>query len=87
MIVIFISELLNCLLSLRELIKATNFSIDYKKWIIAPIISIVFSYLLIKCFVNTFIIIIPNLIVCIILFILIYAILIYVFNNVIIKKN
>lgn len=87
-IVLFISELLNFSLSLKELIKVTKFTINYKHWIISPIFSILFSYLLIKYITNfKTITLLSTLIISILLFILIYVILIYIFNNVIIKKN
>lgn len=86
-IVIFISELLNSSLSLNELLKTTNFKIEYKNWIITPIISILFTCLIINYFINTFILSVPNLIINILLFILIYISLLYILNNVIIKKN
>lgn len=86
-IVIFISELLNSLLSLKELLKVTNFSINYKNWIITPIISMVLTYLIVKHFITTLLIVPVYLIASMLLFILIYVILIYVFNNVIIKKT
>ena len=85
--IIFISELLNSILSLTELLKITNFKINYISWIFLPIIALFFTYLIINLFIKTFIISTLNLIICILLFILIYILLLYILNNVIIKKN
>lgn len=54
--VIFVSEILNFTLSLNKLIKTTNLKIDYKHWIIIPIISIAIAYLIIENFSKLFII-------------------------------
>ena len=47
-IVLFISEFLNGILSLILLIKETHIKIDFSNWLIKPIFSIIFLHLLVK---------------------------------------
>lgn len=42
-IVIFISEILNCILSIRKLLKIITIQIDYFVWIIKPLLSLIFT--------------------------------------------
>ncbi len=48
--VIFLSEILNCGISLLQLWKATRFHIDFKNWIIKPLLCVFFVYVILKIF-------------------------------------
>lgn len=50
MAVIFITETLNAVLSIRRLCKVTKFHIDFQAWIVAPAICITISVLLLRIF-------------------------------------
>ena len=49
-IVLFISEIINGLLSLLHLIKHTDLKIDFANWLIKPFISIVFLNIIFSYF-------------------------------------
>lgn len=49
-VVLFISEFLNGILSLRLLIKETSLKIDFVNWIIKPLFSIIFLSIIFSCF-------------------------------------
>lgn len=77
--VIFISEIFNCFCSIFQLKKFNNFKFNFLDWIIKPIFSIFlinlfFNY--IKLNINSIIVFIIN----ILLFIIIYFILLFLFN-------
>ena len=79
-IVLFISEILNGLLSLILLVKVTHFKIDFSNWLIKPILSIFIIYLIFKNFVcNT----VFELITQILIFILGYFICIIMFRGIV----
>ena len=69
---IFISELLNFTISSIQLKKRINYSVNFKKFIVKPILACIISYLLIKLLPITFSNFLVNTIIQIILFILIY---------------
>ena len=77
-IVLFISEFLNSVVSLILLIRETKLKIDFNSWFIKPIFSIVIVNILVKkCICNN----ILDLILYILLFIILYFILIVLLNG------
>ena len=78
---IFVSELLNFIISSIQLKKKINYSINLKKFILRPIFACIFSYLLIKILNIQVFSFSLNTIIQIALFILFYLIFIIVFAN------
>ena len=78
---IFVSELLNFTISSIQLKKKINYSVNFKKFIIRPILACLVSYLLIKLFPITFSNFNLNTIIQIVLFILFYLIFMIVFDR------
>lgn len=72
--VIFISEIINSILSCKELFNSIHFKINYINWIFKPIFSCFLSILFINLFINTSTISITLLIINIFMFIIIYLI-------------
>ena len=78
---IFVSELLNFTISSIQLKKKINYSVNFKKFIVRPILACLVSYLLIKLLPINFLSFSLNTIMQIALFILFYLIFMIVFNR------
>lgn len=78
---IFVSELLNFTISSIQLKKKINYSVNFKKFVIRPILACLVSYLLIKVLPITFSNFTLNTIIQIALFILFYLIFMVLFDK------
>ena len=86
LIVIYISEILNGIISIRQLIKVTKLKIKYFSWIIMPVgICLLSRYIIIFLNISTFNNVV-NLILNIIIYIIIYILLLFI-TNCITKKD
>ena len=80
---IFVSELLNFTISSIQLKKKINYSINLKKFILAPILACLFSYLLIQLVYLNFSSFFLNTIINIVLFVLFYLSFMVVFEKIV----
>lgn len=81
-ITIFISELLNFTISLIILMHTTKFKIDFKNWIIKPLYSCIFSYLIVHLFNFSFNSLVFNLVSQITIFAIIYFSILFASKNI-----
>lgn len=85
-IVLYISEILNCFCSLLKLIKTTHFKFDFSNWILKPLFTVIFLNVLFKFLCPSVINSISEVIFCICIFSIFYII-ILILSHTILRED